>query len=174
MKRRRVPLGNANLLSVFEGLEGGFAIFTGIIAGLSLTTTDRRILMVTGIISILVSGFNSSAVRYASEHYLDELDGHEKRRKFVNYVLPALVEFLVYISVSLIILLPLLFMPSLTLAVLTCVALTLLVLFVAGYYRGWLLRTKPLRDATEMAMIGGGIILVGGLSGLLISRLIAA
>lgn len=173
MKQRRVPFGTANLLSVFEGLEGGFAVFTGIIAGLSFTTADRRILIATGIISILVSGFNSSAVRYATEHYLDELDGHEKRRVLAVYLLPAAVEFMVYVLVCLITLLPLLLIESLPLALSFTIALTEAALFGAGYYRGCLLRTKPLRDGTELALIGASIIAVGALAGLGITQFIA-
>lgn len=172
MKARKLPLRPGNLLSVFEGLEGGFAIFTGVVAGLSFTTSNRHLLIMTGIISILVSGFNSSAVKYSSEHYADELDGHEKHKVFQNYLLPAIIEFAVYVGVCLVVLLPLLFIDSLFFAVLGCIILTLFVMTIAGYYRGRLLRTHPMRDAKELFLIGFGIIAVGIVTGWFASYLL--
>ena len=75
----RLPFGAHNFLSVLEGIEGGFAISTGIIAGLSFGALDRRLLLLTAAVSILVNGFNNSAIKYSSEHYQDELDGRELR-----------------------------------------------------------------------------------------------
>lgn len=168
-RRRHIPSGPDNFLSVLEGIEGGFAIFTGIVAGLSFQVQNHRLLVITGLISILVSGFNSSTVRYSTQHYLDELDGVEKRNKFHNYTLPALVEFLAYFLVSLIVLLPLVFIQSTLVAVMACIALTLSILFAAGYYRGWLLKTHPVKDAFELSLIGLAIISVGAASGYLLS-----
>jgi VIT1/CCC1 family predicted Fe2+/Mn2+ transporter len=168
-RHHHIPSGPDNFLSVLEGLEGGFAIFTGIVAGLSFHTMDRRLLLVTGGISMLINGFNSAAVRYSSQHYMDELDGREKRNKIKNYFLPAAVEFLVYTIVSLAILLPLALLPSILYGVLFCSVLTVAVLFAAGWYRGWLLRTHPLKDGFEVAMLGAAIIAVGAIAGYLIS-----
>ncbi|PLS82037.1 hypothetical protein CYG49_00170 [Candidatus Saccharibacteria bacterium] len=169
-RKRRLSINTDNLLSVLEGIEGGFAIFTGILVGLSFETIDRRLLIVTAVISIIVNGFNSSAVRYSSQHYIDELDGHEKKSVFRYYLTPALVEFIVYLIVCLVVLLPLLLLPSLPLAIVGCVILTLTVLFCAGYYRGRILRTRPLRDALELTVLGALIITVGAIAGFVLSR----
>ena len=169
-KRRFIPTGPDNFLSVLEGIEGGFAIFTGIIAGLSFQVKNHDLLLLTGLITILVSAFNSSEVRYSSQHYLDELDGIEKRNKFKYYTLPALTEFGVYLLVSIVVLLPLAFTESTFWAIIACSLLTLTVLFAAGFYRGWLLKTHPMRDAFELAGFGLAIILVGAISGFVLSN----
>ena len=172
--KQKLPLGSENFLSILEGIEGGFAIFTGIIVGLSFGLADRDLLLITGVIGIVVNAFNSSAVRYSSEHYLDELDGHETKQPVHAYLVPAVVEFLSYALVSGVVILPLLFVHPLKLAVATCVVLTLAVLFAAGFYRGTLLMRKHrLRDAIELSMLGGLIIFVGGLSGWLLGLLVA-
>jgi len=163
--RKHIPSGPDNFLSVLEGIEGGFAIFTGIVAGLSFQISDRRLLIITGLIGIIASAFNSSAVRYSTQHYLDELDGHEKRNKTKYYLLPAIVEFIAYVLVAGVAILPLLLIDSLPLAVITCSAITVGVLFVAGYYKGWLLRMNPLRDALELSLLGAMIILLGAGAG---------
>lgn len=169
MTNRQLPFGSSTFLSLFEGLEGGFAIFSGILIGMIFTVSSRDILIATGLVGIVVSGFNSSAIKYTSEHYYDELDGREKRNAFKNYFAPALFEFLVYVSVCLLLLLPLLFMPSTKQGVIVCAILTVLVLFLAGYYRGWVLRSKPLRDGYELAASGLAIMAVGAIAGFGIS-----
>lgn len=171
--RPKPPLGAENFLSVLEGVEGGFAIFTGIIVGLSFESVSRDLLLLTAGIGIIVNAFNSSAVRYASEHYLDELDGHETRSPYKRYFMPAFVEFCVYAFVSVIAILPLLFVTPLELAIVACIFLTLIILFGAGYYRGTLLRTHRVRDGLEVAFLGALIVLVGGVSGWILSYLVA-
>lgn len=177
MKRRRlrrsIPFGSNNFLSVLEGMEGGFAIFAGIVIGLSFEGVNRELLLLTATISIVVNAINASAVRFSTEHYLDELDGHEKRSWFKAYFIPALIEFVAYLVVSLISLLPLLWVASLTTAILLSVIITTIILFCAGYYRGALLsRHHAVRDGIETAGLGLLIITAGGVSGWLISTFI--
>jgi len=168
-KRRHIKGGSDNFLSILDGIEGGFAIFTGIIAGLSFQSVDRRLLVASGLIGIIVNAFNCSVLRYTTQHYYDELDGVEKRNKFKHYTLPALVEFGVYTIVSIILLLPLVLADSLAHGVMACAVITLAVLFAAGYYRGWVMRTHPLRDALELSLSGAAIVGVGALAGFLLA-----
>lgn len=172
-KRRYVPFGSDNFLSILEGVEGGFAIFVGLIIGLMFEGVSRELLILTAAISIIVSAFNSSAVRYSSEHYLDELDGHEKRHRFRSYFIPSFIEFISYICVSIIALLPLLLVRPLELAVALCAVITLVILFAAGWYRGHLLmRRHAMRDGLEVMLLGLLIVGVGALSGWLLTLLI--
>lgn len=172
MRHKHIPTGPDNFLSLLEGLQGGFAIFTGIIAGLSFQVQNRELLIVTGLISVIVSAFNSSAIRYTTQHYVDELDGHEKRHKFRNYAWPAIFEFIVYLLVSVVVLLPLLFINSVPVAITISALITVSVLFIAGYYRGWLLRTHPYKDGFELALLGATIILIGAFSGYIVTLVI--
>lgn len=165
-KKIRLPLGAERLLAVLEGVEGGFAIGAGLIAGLAFATTDKKILLMTAIIGLLVSGFNSSAVKYSSEHYQDELDGHEKRSKFRHYFIPALLEFVAYSIISVLTLIPLIIAPRIEEAVAWVVVTTLITLYAAGYWRGFLMRrSRPSRDGLEIALLGAAIIIIGALSG---------
>jgi VIT1/CCC1 family predicted Fe2+/Mn2+ transporter len=169
---RNIPLGANNFLSVLEGIEGGFAVFVGIIAGLYFQNVPHDLLIVTGVIGLIVNAFNASAVRYASEHYTDELDGREKRHKVRAYFVPALVEFLTYGLVSLVVVIPLLLIRNSLLAILLTVALTITMLFCAGAYRGKLMGRHLVRDGVELASIGVAIILVGATAGSLLAYLI--
>jgi len=172
-KHRRIPFGADNFLSVLEGFEGGFAIFAGIIIGLSFEGVDRRLLIITAGISIIVNAVNASAVRYSSEHYIDELDGQENRKWLSGYFVPAVIEFLVYGIASIISILPLLFIESDFLAVVAMTGVTLFLLFAIGWYRGnLLLGIHRVRDGIEVAGLGLLIITMGAGSGWLLSHLV--
>ncbi len=170
---KKIPLGNENFLSVLEGVEGGFAIFAGIVAGLSFEDVSRQLLILTAAIGIIVNAFNSSAVRFTSEHFLDELDGHEKHRWYKSYLWPAVIEFLVYAAVSLIAILPLIAIASEPVAVGVMIVITLVFLFLAGWTRGQFTYHRRLRDGLEVLFSGGLIVLVGAVSGWLLSLFIA-
>lgn len=167
-KRRRsldIPLGAQRFLAAFEGFEGGFAIGASIIVGLSFAGLDRNLLVSAALVSIIVNGFNSASVKYSSEHYLDELDGREKRSPFKHYFIPALIEFVAYFTISFVSIIPLLVVDGTLLAIwLSCIA-TLVILFTAGWWRAYMLHMPRWRDALETTVLGGGIILVGLVSG---------
>lgn len=171
--RKHIPFGADNFLSVLEGIEGGFAVFAGIVVGLYFQDVSRELLITTAVISLIVSAFNSSAVRYATEHYIDEVDGHEKRDKLKAYFVPSLVEFATYALVSLIAATPLLVVKdTLTAIVLTCLT-TVLLLFGAGWYRGRLFGRHAVRDGLELAGLGTAIIGVGVVAGWILANIVA-
>lgn len=172
-RRRKIhlPLGAYRFLAAFEGIEGGFAIGASIVVALSFSTADRTILLVTAIISIIVSGFNSASVKYSSEHYLDELDGRETHSPVKRYFIPALVEFLSYFAISFLTVVPLLIITHLGTAITVSVALTLSLLFAAGYWRAYMMHMPRLRDGFETMLLGAGIVVVGIISGVVIQHL---
>ncbi len=171
-RQLRLPFGAQRFLSVLEGLEGGFAISTGVVAGLSFARiTDKRTLIITAAISILVNGFNAAAMKYSAEHYEDELDGREKISPWQAYFMPAAIEFIIYFFVCGLTLLPLLLFTHHLLAVAWCSVLTISVLFCAGMWRGYLLKGKVLRDGAEMALAGALIIVIGAVAGFMLNTL---
>jgi VIT1/CCC1 family predicted Fe2+/Mn2+ transporter len=62
-------------------------------------------------------------------------------------------------------------MESVNIAVVVSVTITLLLLFSAGFFRGYMLRTNGLRDGIETLLLGGGIISVGLISGIIVNSL---
>jgi hypothetical protein len=161
----QVPFGTQRFLAAFEGFEGGFAIGASIVVALSFTNLSLEILLATAIITIIVNGFNNSSVKYSSEHYLDELDGREKRNAFRSYFIPSLIEFVSYFAISFISIIPLMVLRDKSTAITLSVIITLTILYAAGYWRAYMLQMPRHRDAVETVILGGGIILVGLVSG---------
>lgn len=139
-----------------------------------ITTVDRSTLLVAAIVSVIVNGFNSASVKYSSEHYLDELDGHEKKDKLQHYFMPAFVQFLAYFAISLISIAPLFFVRDNDNAILYSCLLTIGALLFAGYWRASLLRMPRWHDGLETAVLGSGIILIGYASGWVVHVIIGA
>ena len=172
--RRRpinVPFGTQRFLAAFEGFEGGFAIGASIVVALSVAGISHHLLVVTAVVSIIVNGFNNASVKYSSEHYLDELDGREKKNAFEYYFVPALIEFVSYFAISFVSILPLIVIKDTVIAVVISVVITLAILYTAGWWRGYMLHMPRQRDAVETLFIGLGIIVVGLMSGLIIRLL---
>jgi hypothetical protein len=167
----RLPLAPQRLLAALEGVEGGFAIGASIIVALAIAGLNKELLIMTAVISIIVTGFNSASVKYSSEHYLDELDGREKRNPFKHYLVPAAIEFICYVGFSLVVVLPVVLLQSTQTAVLVSTASTLGVLFAAGVWRGYVLHMNGMRDGLETMLLGAGIITIGAISGLIVSSL---
>ncbi|HCN06053.1 MAG TPA: hypothetical protein DIS79_10575 [Bacteroidetes bacterium] len=128
----RLPFGTRAFLAAFEGIEGGFAVGTSIVVALSIAGLERHLLLVTAAVGIVVSGFNSASVKYSSEHYLDELDGREKKSALRHYFLPSLVEFICYGLLGVLAVGPLFIVANLSFAIALSVLVTLLMLFAAG------------------------------------------
>ncbi|MES2876165.1 MAG: hypothetical protein V4678_01715 [Patescibacteria group bacterium] len=167
----RLPLGTQRFLAAFEGIEGGFAIGASIVLALAISGLERDLLLTTAIVSIIVTGFNSASVKYSSEHYLDELDGREKRSAFRHYFIPSLIEFACYLLLSLLSVLPLVLIDDIATAIGLTIVITLSLLFGAGVWRGYIVRMNGLRDGVETVVLGTGIIIVGLLSGLIVNSL---
>lgn len=159
-----------HLLGFIDGLEGGFAIFAGIVVGLSFATTNRDVLILTALIGIFVNAINAATIRYSTEHYYDELDGHEKRSAVRSYLLPAVVEFVLYILVSVIAVIPLLVVSSLQHAIVVMIGVSLMILFVAGAARGAIMGKHPVRDGVELTIGGSIMIAFGALAGWLLTH----
>lgn len=162
------------ILRFLDGVEGGFAIFAGIVTGLSFSTVSRHTLIASALIGITVNAVNAAVIRYSSEHYYDELDGHEKHSAFRAYFIPAFIEFIVYMIMSCIALLPLLFIPHLYIALAIMITVCLTVLFVAGVIRGTYTHGKGLHDGIEVATAGMIMIAIGTGAGWLLVHLFGA
>ena len=174
MKKLHYPIhrhAQKRLLGFIDGLEGGFAIFAGIVAGLSFTTSSRTVLIMTALIGILVNAVNAATIRYSTEHYNDELDGHEKKDTTKYYLFPAIIEFVLYLLVSLLAVIPLLVINDLVTAVGVMIVICLGILFAAGTLRGATIGTHPFRDGIELTVGGSIMILFGAIAGWVLTHL---
>lgn len=172
-RRRRKPHflfgGFPGFLSFLEGIESGFATTTGILLGLWFQDPTQELLFITAVVSLLINAVNSASIKFLSEHTFDELDGREKHRVLLNALSPALVQFMTHVIMAGVVLIPVFIMHPFIYGIFTSIALTIVVLCVAGWYRGHTLHGHAQRDALESVTLALLIILAGGGAGWLLS-----
>jgi len=172
-RRRRKPhflFGSfPGFLSFLEGIESGFATTTGILLGLWFQNPTRKLLLITAVVSLLINAVNSASIKFLSEHTFDELDGREKHRVILNSLSPALVQFMTHVIMAAIVLVPVFVMYPFIYGIFMSIGLTIIVLCIAGWYRGHTLHGHSLRDALESVMLALLIITAGGGAGWLLS-----
>ena len=167
-QKTKLPFDREYFQSLFSGLEGGLATTTAIIVGLSLTTERRELIVTTAVISFLVQAFNSSVGRFSTEHTNDEIDRIESWKGYRKPVYNALLQFTSHVLVSLIVVLPFVFVANIVSAITMSVALTLCLLFFMGLYKGLIVKLHPARDAVELMLLGSLVISVGIVAGFML------
>lgn len=150
---------------MLAGWEGGLSTTTAIIAGLMVSTDKPDLVVLIAVISATVQAFNGAISRFSVEYTDQELDG---RRKLIDYVGPAkdsMVQFLAHITVSIVVILPIVLIANAAVALGLTILITLLFLFLIGLYRGRLAKTSGLRDGVELVTLGSLVIIIGLVSG---------
>lgn len=172
IKRRvRLPanLDRQYFTAMLSGSEGGLSTTTAIISGLMISTDQPDLVVLSAVISFLVQAFNSAIGRFSAEHTDQELDS---RRKWLDYGQPArdaFLQFATHLIMSTLVLLPIALVADATRAVVYSIAITLLFLFIIGWYKGRLAKTSSWRDAFELVVLGSLVISVGITAGLVLS-----
>lgn len=160
-----MPLSRQYFTAMLAGWEGGLSTTTAIIAGLMVSTDKPDLVVLIAVISAMVQAFNNAISRFSSEYTDQELDG---RRKLVDYVGPAkdaAVQFLAHVTVSVLVILPIVLVANVAQALALTIAITLVFLFFIGLYRGRLAKTSGLRDGVELVTLGSLVIIIGLVSG---------
>jgi len=168
-QKTKLPFDREYFLALLGGLEGGLATTTAIVVGLIITTEQRELVVTTAVISFMVQAFNSSVGRFSAAHTDDEIDRIETWKGYRKPVYNALLQFTAHILVSLLVILPIVFVTDIFTAVSMVIAITLVLLFVIGLYKGILLKLHPLRDAAELFVLGSLVVSVGMIAGLILS-----
>ena len=169
MRKTKLPFDRDYFLALLSGLEGGLATTTAIVVGLSITTEQRELIVTTAVISFMVQAFNSSVGRFSAAHTDDEIDRIASWRGYRKPAYNALLQFTSHIGVSLLVILPIVFMADLFAAVAWTIVITLGLLFFVGSYKGFMIESHPLRDGLELFLLGALVVSVGMIAGFILT-----
>ncbi len=148
------------------GAEDSLVSTVGMLTGVVSAGVAQREVIISGIVLVCVEAFSMSVGSFLSERTTEEALPDYKEHES-NSVLAAIIMFFSYLVCGLIPLLPYLFMP-LEQAFLLSIVLSLLALFILGLVSAHLLKTKLLKSAIRMLIIGGIAIGLGVGVGLLL------
>ena len=168
-QKTKLPFDREYFLALLGGLEGGLATTTAIVVGLGITTERRELVVTTAVISFMVQAFNSSVSRFSAAHTDDEIDHIESWKGYRKPVYNALLQFTSHVLVSLLVILPMVFISDLLVAVSWTIGITLMLLFGIGVYKGVILKLHPLRDGVELFILGAMVVCVGLVAGVILS-----
>ena len=145
------------------GIEDGFVSTAGVMFGIATATSDRRYILIAGIITVIVEATSMGIGAYLSEKSSKELDGRHHHQ--MKSIIDGIVMFFAYgIAGSLCVAPYALWTPSL--AKLVSVIITLIGLFLLGF-----LPTKSYKRGIEVSALAGVAMFIGYLAGNLLQRL---
>ncbi len=154
------------------GLEDGLVSTLGVVTGVVSGTEDRKVVVLSGFILILVEALSMAAGTFLSNQA--ERDQEKLKHKRDNHISPifgAAVMGVAYMMAGAVPLAPYLFFP-LSIGLYYSVGLTVITLFAAGWFKGVATKTPPLRCATQMVVVSLSAALLGYLVGVWGSQLI--
>lgn len=169
MFRRRInlPIEKNFFLSALAGIEAGVATTTAIIAGTLTSTDDRRIVIVSSLVALLVQAFNSAMNHITTAYANVEIDDQDPDNIKVP-VAEAGLQFGMHVIASLIVLSPIILMESLQESLVVSVGAALLFLFLLGASVGLIVKHKPFRNGLQTMLLGSLVIIAGFVAGLII------
>ena len=146
------------------GVEDSLVSTVGLLSGIAIAEVPRRTIFVTGVVLLFVEALSMAAGSFLSEHTAEDYAQHREAPARTSTIV-GLIMFLSYLLAGLIPLSPYLF-ASVSVALPLSITLSLIALFGLGLIGGKLSGISMLRQAIQMALIGGSAIAVGTLAGL--------
>ena len=168
-KSYKLPIDKELFLSIIAGSEAGIATTAAIIVGLTIGTNDRELVIISGLISIIIQAFNSALTTIVTSHTLDEIERNRDMDSLFRPFTQAGLQFLTHITAGLVVLLPMLYVQTLELAMLSTVGIALVLLLWIGLFVGRIVRHTPLRNSIQSLVLGMLIIIGGFLAGFIIN-----
>lgn len=165
---KRLPIDKELFLSIISGTEAGIATTAAIIVGLTIGTSDRRLVVISALIAIFVQAFNSALTTVVTSHTLDEIERNRDMNSLYGPVVQGGLQFLTHISAGMIVLLPIVYVTKLELAMVASIGVSLVLLLWIGLYIGRIVRHDPIRNSVQSLVLGMLIIIGGFVAGYII------
>ena len=145
------------------GIEDGLVSTGGVLFGVATATDSLRVILISGIITILVEASSMGIGSFLTEQTVNDLDQHARRNN--SPLEDGLVMFVAYIAAGVICLLPYL-LWGIDLGRYMSVLISLCVLLLVGY-----LPQASWKRAVQMVSLGGFALLVAFVAGELLKQI---
>lgn len=146
------------------GIENSLISTVGLIAGMSVGTSETRVVVLGAAVAIAIESVAMGVGEYLSDDTVQELD--KIKRHPDNPLLSGLLMTLSGTVAGLVPLLPVLILPF-PASLVTSIIAALIVLFLIGYIKGRVLHNKPVRGGLKIMIIGGFATALGVVVGML-------
>ena len=141
------------------GIQDSFGSTLGFLSGVAVSGVDRKILLFTGVVLILVEAISMGVGSLISQHTVDEVEA-KKSLPLFRSLSGSITMFISYAISGFIPLAPyILFYGPYSLPI--SVLVTLITLVIVGYISGKMLKINPWHHAKEMLLVGIIAVTVG-------------
>lgn len=149
------------LQSALFGFNDALVSTTGVIVGVSTGTSNKEVVVLAGVVTILVEAISMGTGQYLSSKSIHQLD---KTKQIRVPIISGIIMFVAYFLAGLVPLLPIIIFPiSMSRNVAIIAALT--GLFILGYAKGKIVKVSPIKSAAEIVIIGGIATAIGIVAG---------
>ena len=152
------------LRSTIFGIEDSLVSTTGLIAGLSVGSDDKDVVLLGGIVAIVIEAVSMGAGEYLSDDAVQELEKLKRHRD--RPLVSGALMFTSYLLAGAIPLSPVILFDY-PVSLLLTMLFALSGLFLLGYIKGRLLHSHPWRSGTKILVVGGLATLLGLIIGLI-------
>ena len=151
------------LRSTIFGIEDSLVSTTGLIAGLSVGSKNKDIVLLGAVVAIVIEAVSMGAGEYLSDDAVKDLDKLKRHRD--NPLISGSLMFTSYLLAGFIPLLPIILFDYPQSLVWTMI-FALSGLFLLGYLKGRLLHSHPWRSGIKIFVVGGLATFIGLIIGL--------
>lgn len=149
------------LQSAMFGFNDALVSTTGVIVGVSTGTSNKEVVILAGVVTILVEALSMGSGQYLSSKSAHQLVGDKRIRV---PVISGFIMFFAYFTAGLVPLLPIWIFPMSISRNIAIVA-SLIGLFILGYAKGKIVKVSPIKSAAEIVVIGGIATAIGIIAG---------
>lgn len=160
--RNHFILSSNYVRSSFFGIEDSLVSTTGLIAGLSVGTTDTKFILLAGFVAVAVEAVSMAAGEFLSEETEQDLS---RRKRRSSPLIGGVIMLISYFLAGMIPILPIILFPP-SYAVYVSMAAALAGLFCLGLVKGQLTRKGVLRSGLQVFFVGGIAAAIGVVVGI--------
>lgn len=156
-------VNNEYLRSILFGVEDSLVSTTGLIAGLSVGSDSKNIVILGALVAIAIEAVSMGAGEYLSDEAVQELDNRQRHAD--NPLTSGLLMLTSYFLAGFVPLLPVLLLPF-PVSVVGSIVFAFTGLFLLGYVKGKVVQISPLKSALKILVVGGIATALGTVVGL--------
>jgi predicted membrane protein (TIGR00267 family) len=152
---------NQYIRTIIFAVEDSLVSTTGLIAGISVGTSNKSVVIISGVVAIAVEAISMGASEYISDDAIEQTakKGHSQA------LADGIIMLVSYFIAGLVPLLPVIFFAYPT-SLYFSIFFALIGLIILGYVKSKVLRTNPLRGALKVVIVGGLATALGIIVGL--------
>jgi len=155
--KKRPKIATSYLHSSFFGIEDSLVSTTGLIAGVSVATTDASFILLAGCVAVAVEAISMATGEFLSEETDQDFT---KKKLHSSPIIGGVIMFISYSLAGMVPIIPFAIFPP-EYALIASMTAALIGLFVLGLVKGKLTHKNLFRSGLQVLVVGGISAIIG-------------